>query len=98
MAGSVPVSYHPKPGKVAFSAPPSAEAPELVLEPGFNVVFAGNLGTAYAMAPAKREQMATRGRRYFEVHFEPQTLAKQLLAHLEGAVRGPGINSSRQAG
>jgi hypothetical protein len=50
------------------------------------------------MAPAEREQMATRGRRYFEVHFEPQTLAKQLLAHLEGAVRGPGINSSRQAG
>jgi glycosyltransferase involved in cell wall biosynthesis len=228
MAGSVPVSYHPNPGEVAFSAPPSAEAPALVLEPGFNVVFAGNLGTvqaldtvmaaaqllrddpevrfvlvgsgsrgnwlaeetrrlgldnirmagrfapaqmpailsqasallvslrrdptmaqtvpskipAYlaaarpiiaaldgegarvvmeagagvssppedpealadavrrlkAMAPAEREQMATRGRRYFEVHFEPQTLAKQLLAHLEGAVRGPGINSSRQAG
>jgi glycosyltransferase involved in cell wall biosynthesis len=49
MAGGTPVAYHPNPGELAFSAPISERAPALVLEPGFNVVFAGNLGTVQAL-------------------------------------------------
>jgi glycosyltransferase involved in cell wall biosynthesis len=46
LAASVPLRYHPNPGD---AAPASAGVPELVLPPGFNVVFAGNLGTAQAL-------------------------------------------------
>lgn len=49
MAGRTPVLYHPNPGELAFRAPPSGGAPALELEPGFNVVFAGNLGTVQAL-------------------------------------------------
>lgn len=48
MSGKTPVEYHPNPGELAFQAQP-AGAPALELEPGFNVVFAGNLGTAQAL-------------------------------------------------
>lgn len=49
MAGKTPVEYHPNPGEQAFSQALSLDTPALVLEPGFNVVFAGNLGTVQAL-------------------------------------------------
>jgi len=48
MAGGTPVEYHPNPGEVAFQQVDGG-APALTLEPGFNVVFAGNLGTVQAL-------------------------------------------------
>ena len=49
MAGDTPVIYHPNPGELAFSAPDTGYASPLQLEPGFNIVFAGNLGTVQAL-------------------------------------------------
>lgn len=50
MAGATPVRYYPNPGEAVFSAePPEGEPPALVLKPGFNVVFAGNLGTVQSL-------------------------------------------------
>jgi len=49
MAGRTPVLYHPNPGELAFLAPASGGAPALELEPDFNVMFAGNLGTVQAL-------------------------------------------------
>lgn len=49
MAGATPVSYHPNPGELAFSKPDTNLTTSLRLEPGFNVVFAGNLGTVQAL-------------------------------------------------
>lgn len=48
MAGNTPVEVHPNPGELAFALPPTGE-PALRLEPGFNIVFAGNLGTVQAL-------------------------------------------------
>ena len=49
MADKTPVLYHPNPGELAFSQAQPIEMPALLLEPGFNVVFAGNLGTVQAL-------------------------------------------------
>jgi glycosyltransferase involved in cell wall biosynthesis len=49
LASGTPVLYHPNPGELAFSAISSDRSIELQLEPGFNVVFAGNLGTVQAL-------------------------------------------------
>lgn len=49
MAGGIPVVYHPNPGELAFSMPDIGKASPLQLEPGFNIVFAGNLGTVQAL-------------------------------------------------
>jgi glycosyltransferase involved in cell wall biosynthesis len=49
MAGRTPVEYHPNPGERAFSEPPTEAAPALALDDGFNVVFAGNLGTVQSL-------------------------------------------------
>lgn len=49
MAANSPVEYHPNPGELAFGRSNTAAAPALQLEPGFNVVFAGNLGTVQAL-------------------------------------------------
>ena len=49
MAGSTPVEYHPNPGELAFSGRAGRPRPRCTLEPGFNVVFAGNLGTVQAL-------------------------------------------------
>ena len=49
MAGRTPVIYHPNPGEKAFSKPSMDGPCPLKLEPGFNVVFAGNLGTVQAL-------------------------------------------------
>jgi glycosyltransferase involved in cell wall biosynthesis len=49
MAGSTPVIYHPNPGEIAFSNMQREEQSVLQLDTGFNVVFAGNLGTAQAL-------------------------------------------------
>lgn len=48
MAGKTPVEYHPNPGELAFRTHPTGQ-PALILEQGFNVVFAGNLGAAQAL-------------------------------------------------
>lgn len=49
MAGTTPVQYHPNPGELAFGRAGALGPPALRLEPGFNVVFAGNLGTVQAL-------------------------------------------------
>jgi glycosyltransferase involved in cell wall biosynthesis len=46
MAGRVPVEFFPTPGDVPA---PHVEVPALVLPAGFNIVFAGNMGTAQAL-------------------------------------------------
>lgn len=48
LAGTTPVVFHPHPGELAFSTPLKRES-LLHLEKGFNVVFAGNLGTVQAL-------------------------------------------------
>lgn len=48
MAGRT-VVYHPNPGELAFSAAQAEQPSALQLGPGFNVVFAGNLGTVQAL-------------------------------------------------
>jgi len=50
MSGGTPVRYHPNPGELSFSQPAvAAPAGVTDFEPGFNVVFAGNLGTVQAL-------------------------------------------------
>ena len=49
MADKTPVLYHPNPGELAFSQAQPIGMPALSLESGFNVVFAGNLGTVQAL-------------------------------------------------
>lgn len=49
MAGNTPVVYHPNPGDSAFSSVDAGRPIALQLEAGFNVVFAGNLGTVQAL-------------------------------------------------
>lgn len=49
MAGGTPVLVQPNPGERAFDAPVGAGPPALQLPPGFNVLFAGNLGHAQAL-------------------------------------------------
>lgn len=48
LAGQTPVIYHPNPGELPPQAVPSGQ-PALRLNEGFNVVFAGNLGTVQAL-------------------------------------------------
>lgn len=48
MSGPTPVEYFPNPGEKAYEQAPQGPA-ALMLEPGFNVVFAGNLGTVQAL-------------------------------------------------
>lgn len=47
MAGTVPIAYHPNPGETFDGLDDSA--PAYRLDPGFNVVFAGNMGKAQGM-------------------------------------------------
>jgi glycosyltransferase involved in cell wall biosynthesis len=49
LARHTPVEYHPNPGEIAFSAVQPGGPPALVLPAGFNVVFAGNLGTVQSL-------------------------------------------------
>ena len=51
LAGKTPVRYHPNPGDATSDepAPEAAAKSVLTLDAGFNVVFAGNLGTAQAL-------------------------------------------------
>ena len=49
MAGSTPVVYQPNPGELPARSVPAADEPALRLSPGFNVVFAGNLGAVQAL-------------------------------------------------
>jgi glycosyltransferase involved in cell wall biosynthesis len=49
MAGTVPVRYHPNPGELPSTTSPGKNEPNVILEAGFNVVFAGNLGTVQSL-------------------------------------------------
>jgi glycosyltransferase involved in cell wall biosynthesis len=49
MAGGTPVRYHPNPGELSFNGDPVAGDPGVAFELGFNVVFAGNLGTVQGL-------------------------------------------------
>jgi glycosyltransferase involved in cell wall biosynthesis len=49
LAARTPVEYHPNPGELAFGGPARVQTAELRLPPGFNVVFAGNLGTVQSL-------------------------------------------------
>ncbi len=49
LSGRTPVKYFPNPGEGTLSQDQPKSPPALVLEPGFNVVFAGNLGTVQAL-------------------------------------------------
>lgn len=48
MAGRTPVAYHPNPGDLPLNSA-SQGPPALRLQSGFNVVFAGNMGTVQAL-------------------------------------------------
>ena len=48
-ASGIEVRYHPNPAELAFGYSPAEAAPAVLLKPGFNVLFAGNLGTAQAL-------------------------------------------------
>ena len=49
LAGLTPVEYHPNPGEIALSDAGQSNELHLRLLPGFNVVFAGNLGTVQSL-------------------------------------------------
>ena len=49
LAGSTPVEYFPNPGQASFTFADGNHPPRLALPAGFNVVFAGNLGTVQAL-------------------------------------------------
>jgi glycosyltransferase involved in cell wall biosynthesis len=49
LAGNTPVRYHPNPGDFAFSNMVTGQDCPFPFDPGFNVVFAGNLGTVQAL-------------------------------------------------
>lgn len=49
MACITPVLYHPNPFELAVGQTQPSRPPAFVLNPGFSVVFAGNLGTAQAL-------------------------------------------------
>lgn len=62
MAGATPVIYHPNPGELSSTATdPTAAA--LRLNAGFNVVFAGNLGTVQALDTILQAAELTREQR-----------------------------------
>lgn len=48
MAGGTKVLYHPNPGELPVGGG-TVETPALKLQPGFNVLFAGNLGSVQAL-------------------------------------------------
>jgi glycosyltransferase involved in cell wall biosynthesis len=49
MAGNTAVKYHPNPGDFAFSETAGDQKCPVNFEPGFNVVFAGNMGTVQSL-------------------------------------------------
>lgn len=49
MAGGTPVCYHPNPGDFAFCERGETKNCPISFQPGFNVVFTGNLGTVQAL-------------------------------------------------
>lgn len=50
MAGTTPVVYYPNPGGLVYARQSEpGDTPALQLDPAFNVVFAGNLGTVQAL-------------------------------------------------
>ncbi len=49
LAGNTPVEYFPNPGEDAFRTAEPRPGPALILQPAFNVVFTGNLGSVQAL-------------------------------------------------
>ncbi len=67
MAGATPVLYHPNPG-VGHGAVQASDTPSaLKLAPGFNLVFAGNLGTVQALDTVL--DAAERLREHADIHW-----------------------------
>jgi len=62
LAGATPVVYHPNPGDAPTAAAPMGE-PALRLEPGFNIIFAGNLGTVQSLETVLDAAERLRGQR-----------------------------------
>lgn len=58
------IAYHPNPGELAFDDldPDAAGVPPFDFSPGFNVVFAGNLGTAQAVETIVEAAQLLKGR------------------------------------
>jgi glycosyltransferase involved in cell wall biosynthesis len=67
LAGATPVEYHANPGELAFDRSELACHPPLVLADGFNVVFAGNLGTVQSLDTIL--ETAERVRDLSDLHF-----------------------------
>lgn len=67
MAGGVPVEMFPTPGDIDRGAGPAE--PPVVLPEGFNVVFAGNLGTAQALPTILDAAQMLRERAYVRFVF-----------------------------
>jgi glycosyltransferase involved in cell wall biosynthesis len=67
MAGAIPVVYHPNPGELPRSSAAETADPMLRLKPGFNVVFAGNLGTVQALETIL--DAADLARRHTDLHW-----------------------------
>lgn len=63
MAGATRVEYHPNPGESAFGRGRPEGVPALVLGAGFNVMFAGNLGTVQALETVLNAAELLRGHR-----------------------------------
>lgn len=89
LSGGTEVVYHPNPGERAMGSVP-AGPPALVLGPGFNVVFAGNLGTVQALETVL--DAADQLRRDSAIHF---TLVGDgsRLKWLEGEIGRRGLHN-----
>ena len=109
MAGATPVEVHANPGERAFDAPPSGQPPALTLPQGFNVVFAGNLGTAQALdtvveaarllqgEPGIRFVLVGSGSRSAWLQQQAQGLDNLLLVGRFAAEQMPGILAQASA-
>ena len=88
MAGGVPVEMFPTPGDIDRGAGPGE--PPVVLPEGFNVVFAGNLGTAQALPTILDAAQMLRERAYVRFVFVGDGSQKSWL---EQKVRARGLGN-----
>jgi glycosyltransferase involved in cell wall biosynthesis len=94
-AGDTPVAYHPNPGDAEPVVVDASIPPALALEHGFNIVFAGNLGSFQAIDTILDAAELLRGRA--DVRFvligsgsRSAWLKQQIVARELGNVRLPG--------
>jgi glycosyltransferase involved in cell wall biosynthesis len=94
MAGGVSVAYHPNPGDLGFGGAPVA-APAYTLQPGFNVVWAGNVGNA--QSPGTLIEAAARLAKHPEIRIVVFGEGSR-LAWLEAEKAKRGLNNLVLAG